>query len=124
MKSYTDISQSKKLAKILPKETADFHFRYSSVLEGWCDIPHYRTASHNKDLPCWSLAALLDILESEIDGENGETFILNIEKDGTYWNVWYREEYADADPIEVDPTEELVDACYEMIIKLRNLKLL
>lgn len=61
MKAYTDIEQSKKLAKILPKETADFHFRYSSVLEGWCDIPHYRTASHIKDLPCWSLAALLDV---------------------------------------------------------------
>lgn len=133
MKSYTDLPQSKKLAKYLPLESADmYYFRQIDNdyippdVESIRPIPLFVDGKEDfgYDIRCWSLAALLDLLDSEIDGENGETFILNIEKDGTYWNVWYREEHEDADPIEADSTEELVDACYEMIIKLHNLKLL
>ena len=76
------------------------------------------------DIPCWSLAALLDVLESEIDGEGGETYQLNIEKDGTWWNVWYREKYDEADAIETASTEELIDAVVEMISTLKEKNLL
>lgn len=63
-KAYTDIEQSKKLAKILPPESADMWWREVSygfyhieaeILKGWYDVPP-------KGIPCWSLAALLSIL--------------------------------------------------------------
>ena len=128
MKSYTDLEQSKKLAEILPIESADMRYYTISQYNLYpCDeivYTIYFGKPSGKDIPCWSLAALLDILESEIDGEEGETYQLNIEKDGTWWNVWYKERYDEANPIETASTEELVDACYEMIIKLHEQNLL
>ena len=134
MKSHTDIKQSQKLAEILPIETADQTWERIAMAGANLDVPDELQYRHNGDMPfnyysgvgipCWSLAALLDVLESEIDGEEGETYQLNIEKDGTWWNVWYREKYDEANPIETKSTEELVDACYEMILKLHELKML
>ena len=129
MKSYTDLNQSKKLAEILPLESADmwYHGHYSP----WESERKYNSKPcpfhstlPNWDKPCWSLAALLDVLESEIGGEEGEIYQLNIEKDGPWWDVWYREQYDEANPIETESTEDLVDACYDMIIKLHEDKLL
>ena len=131
MKAYTDIEQSKKLAEILPKESADMY--YFTIIR---DYPYSQgkiktiakimdgSFSSNYDTPCWSLAALLDVLESEIDGEEGETYKLKIEKEGNWWNVWYEERYDEANPIETESTEYLVDACYKMILDLHELKLL
>lgn len=142
MKSYTDLEQSKRLDEILPLESADMAWCNNSIkginytdeysvnlytvkemqecfdkaLNGW--------DKYWKLIPCWSLAALLDVLESEIDGEEGETYQLNIEKDDTWWNVWYKEQYDEADPIVTPSTEELIDACYEIINRLHELNLL
>lgn len=128
MKLYTDLEQSKKLTKILSEESAD-HFHFISHIH--TDGPLYemiRPISEVDDIskywPCWSLAALLDILESEIDGEEGETYQLNINKECTWWDVWYRERYEEADSIEIASAEELIDACYNMILKLHELKML
>lgn len=140
MKAYTDLEQSKKLAEILPLKSADMHYNNVSI-KGINYVDEYRAElmGYNNAIkvlskyainplfeviPCWSLSALLDILESEIDGEEGETYELNIEKDGTWWNIWYRERYDEADPIETTSTEELVDACVEMVIKLKEMDLL
>lgn len=69
MKSYTDIDQSKKLAEILPLESADYtrlgkdednvltrsYFEScSSELKEWID--------KDEIYPCWSLAALLRLM--------------------------------------------------------------
>lgn len=140
MKSYTDLEQSKKLAEILPIDSADMHYNNASIKginyvdEYRAELMDYNTAQKVLSkylvnpmfgiIPCWSLAALLSVLESEIDGEEGETYQLNIEKDGTWWNIWYREQYDEANPIETESTEELIDACYEMIIRLNELNLL
>lgn len=133
MKAYTDLSQSKKLAKYLPHESADmYYFRQIDNdyippdVESIRPIPFFKDGKVNfkYDIPCWSLAALLDVLESEIDGENGETFILNIEKDGTWWDIWYSEKYNEEEPIMATSTEELIDACYEIILELKERNLL
>jgi hypothetical protein len=133
IKSYIDIEQSKKLAEILPLESADnvivsFGDRYGVktvvMPKETLDVIRTPFADIRKTTICWSLTALLGVLESEIDGEDGETYLLNIEKDGIWWNVWYREQYDTADPIETEPTEELIDACYELILKLHELKML
>lgn len=80
IKSYTDIEQSKKLAEILPIESADgfweYHDKWCSEgdeWEGYEDYPRAEpyleyTRKENEwkedksDVPCWSLAALLELL--------------------------------------------------------------
>ena len=142
MKSYTDLKQSKNLAKILPLESADMRYGHIAPYEtsvekydgGYDEIPHSKDFltkhpyffedEYDGELSCWSLAALLDVLESEIDGEKGETYQLNIEKDGTQWNVWYKEQYDEAEPIVTPSAEDLIDACVETILKLNELNLL
>lgn len=58
MKSYTDIEQSKKLAEILSNESSDMYY--------WCGesirLGGYKAKDKDYDIPCWSLAALLDVI--------------------------------------------------------------
>lgn len=130
MKSYTDIEQSKQLAEILPIESADMYWfnRHIDLTEAKYEVfvikSYAVTFDNNEIIPCWSLAALLNVLESEIDGDEGETYQLNIEKDGTWWDVWYKEKYDEANPIETASSEDLVDVCYKMILTLHEQKLL
>ena len=75
IKSYTDLEQSKKLAEILPLESADM----SWILVNYGDeagskhepsLATYKTGSFFRDrifpkdhtIPCWSLAVLLGVL--------------------------------------------------------------
>ena len=135
MKAFTSLQQSKKLAEILPLESADMSYSfdfnsetYESSTVSYKDwiVPKYAqpTDGFGQVIPCWSLAALLDVLESEINSEDGETYQLNIEKDGTWWYIEYIERYNGANIIETKSTEELIDVCYEMILKLNELKML
>jgi hypothetical protein len=118
MKAYTDLEQSKKLVEILPVESADMCF----VNDGTSikiDANPYNVRKHMwKDvqlIPCWSLAALLnvlpkgtDIIKEEADTEN-ERYMCTVGiKD------------------DIIPTfgNNPVDACYEMILKLHELNLL
>lgn len=89
MKSYTDIEQSRKLAEILPIESADgfweYHDKWCSEGDEWEGYEDYPRAEpyleytrkenewkeDNSDVPCWSLAALMHMLPSEFT-ENGE----------------------------------------------------
>lgn len=77
MKSYTDLSQSKILAEILPLESADMSYtlnfdseRYeisTTSYKGWI-VPKYAQTYKGlaQVIPCWSLAALLDVLKDDI----------------------------------------------------------
>ena len=76
MKAYTDLEQSKKLAEILPLESADMHYTIvgdavvgdyqkgisgaMSIAKAWKKNPDELA---KKVVPCWSLAALLNILK-------------------------------------------------------------
>lgn len=80
MKSYTDIEQSKKLAEILPIESADMRYGYIAPYDfsdrmydgGYDSIPYpkdfliknpnFSADEYDAELPCWSLAALLTLL--------------------------------------------------------------
>lgn len=119
-KAFTSLEQSKKLAEILPFESADMC--YPLPYENG-DKPLLEQGGFGST-PCWSLSALFDLLESEINSEDGTTYQLNIEKDGTLWYIWYSEPYDETDPIGIESTEYLVDACVEMILKLNELNLL
>ena len=62
MKAYTDIEQSKKLAKILPLKSADMGWYYSRNPQAARNQMWVGTKTENADIPCWSLAALLQVL--------------------------------------------------------------
>lgn len=69
MKAYTDIEQSKKLAKILPPESADMHWQYIEEDDGqlqWFCLPKDFSINQYNTVSAWSLAALINLLPSEI----------------------------------------------------------
>jgi hypothetical protein len=120
MKSYTDIEQSKKLAEILPAESADMCFNISQrtnmppLMTPYCKFKEFFNMGETPDflIPCWSLTALLKVLDfAKCD----------IHKDIYGWkcytwpNNWKYDSNWNDNPI---------DACYEMILKLHELKML
>lgn len=64
MKGYTSLSQSKRLAEILPIESADMYYSKTKILNS--DETDYivkvGTSIVITDVPCWSLNALLQVL--------------------------------------------------------------
>lgn len=112
IKSYTDIFQSKKLAEILPLESADMRYKeYTSSLDyssKHCDVPSIG-CPHSKDVPCWSLAALLGVLPKLHKLQHSEY--------GYYCSLANYKYVTDA-------YDNPIDACYEMILKLHELKML
>ena len=127
MKSYTDIKQSKTLVNILSLESADAKYGYIAPYEysdrmydeGYDEIPYpiafikkdysnFFVEEYDGELPCWSLVALLNIIGNIFKYSldyNGISFILTV---GDF---------------EVT-NKTAVDACYDMIVKLNELKLL
>lgn len=138
MKPYTDISQSKKLAEILPIESADMHYSNVSI-RGINYVDEYRAElmEYNRAIkvlskytinplfeiiPCWSLAALLNVLPDEITDDDGDVYrnmffhlkgkyIVQYPRLATLWPSLLSVEVVN-----------LVDACVEMILKLHELK--
>ena len=105
MKAYTDIEQSKKLAEILPLESADMHYvlidtdknKYSAGLGKYIGIlPHY---------PCWSLAALLDILNEQDFTIKAIGNQFNIDIPIRHCKIWF---------------SSLLDAAFEMVYWLKE----
>ena len=127
MKSYTDLEQSKKLSEILPAESADMvYIKHSSsdnpVWEFNEDFPPMILGNIPisemtvEVLPCWSLTALLDVLPLEVS--------FNKQTDGV--DTYYYIASCDARYCDVYSHRHIniVDACYETIVKLKELNLL
>ena len=116
MKAYTDVSQSKKLAEILPHTSADGTWEKVSICGAKVDIPEDMQYRHKEipffiysgiGVPCWSLVALLDILPSStLDSSNDHHYRLHCME---RFSEWY---------------DNPVDACVEMIIELHEQKIL
>ena len=65
MKSYTDINQSKKLAEILPMESADMYYHNRVDIPDNFPLPIEWKRNNpllSQEIPCWSLTALLEVL--------------------------------------------------------------
>lgn len=130
MKAYTDIEQSKKLAEILSLESADMYYNPYLNDEDWYDIPNFGEADLNfNELPCWSLAALLDVLPPYLfEFERGIDLNVYPNLNGKGWHCSYMPnciENMKKDKFKLITSEDsLVDACYEMIIKSHELKML
>jgi hypothetical protein len=127
MKSYTDIKQSRKLAKILPIESADMFYATNSNFEGkiigLLDVPLYIGSDGFVDtemgeIYAWSLAALLDVL-SEIKPQVYTPILFPSEGK---WILQFAE-YSHGNVYEVS-CDNPIDACVKMIEKLNELKML
>lgn len=126
MKSYTDIEQSKKLAEILPIESADMCYRAYMEEGGIPDygvtLCPYQFASWI-GVPCWSLAALLnymretdyfpDILADEHSVEMSVIYCDN--EEGNTLHPFHK--------ISVEE-ETFVDAVVNLIVKLKEQELI
>ena len=140
IKSFTSLEQSKKLAEILPLESADMHYNNASI-KGINYVDEYRAELMNYNraikvlskyiinhlfevIPCWSLAALLSLIPQEIfDGE----YIINItEGCDNKWILTY-DHFENRNHSYYGLStgaDNLVDACYKLILKLNELNLL
>jgi len=117
MKIATDINQSKELAEILPKESADMYY--------WYDGSRYYLASmddgdfvRGKDIAAWSLSALLEQIPSDIGSST-----LTIDKcdsEPFKYGLDYHDRWGREDDIQTKYYDDLVDACVEMIKKLKK----
>jgi hypothetical protein len=118
MKSYTDLSQSKKLAEFLPLKSADMFYNPRPSNE----IPYVGNANTVLlQVPCWSLAALFSIIPKQIN----IIHVLQTDIGEDYFSIWYDELcYGGHTKLPDITMENPVDACYEMIIKLHELKLI
>lgn len=113
MKSYTDLEQSRKLAEILPLESANMCYIKREINDTFIETPIVKPIGGiEKSLCCWSLAALLDVLPKTINHNT-----LFIETSPALWHIGYRGTY-------IARSENLIDVCVEMVLKLRELNLL
>lgn len=114
IKSYTDLEQSRKLAKILPLESADMFFSGCAYPKE-VHFPTFSKTSVKDNIPCWSLAALLDVLPVGTESHK--------QSDGSI-SYYYVEVYNNKKYFFTKRYDNPVDACYEMIIHLNELNLL
>ena len=117
IKSYTDLEQSKKLAEILPLESADMVYVHTVDLEG---DEHYDIDFRNNqplfedDISAWSLAALLSVIREAI-GYNlygVDNVRMSCDLGDKPWEL------------ETEVYDNEIDACVDMIIKLHEMNLL
>ncbi len=109
IKSYTDIEQSKKLAEILPLESADMGWYYSLNPNAARNQMWAGTKAENADIPCWSLAALLNILPN---------YQMQTQDDGIGILCSCNGKF------NIITADNSVDVCYELILKLHALKMI
>ena len=127
MKSFTDIEQSKKLAEILPIESADMYYHNRVDIPDNFPLPIEWKHSNkllSQEIPCWSLAALLEQLDDEITDEDGNDYHLTIVKKSLQYQLYYHDLWGQVEDIETDYYDDLIDACYEMILKLHEQNLI
>lgn len=124
MKAYTDIEQSKKLAEVLPLESADMFWRNGASDKHF----HFFTPffcygndmDYDLDIPCWSLAALLEEIPERLFDSDGFSYDLEItEQQGLYY-INYLNSEKQYYHVSVGCMNTLVDACVDMIIKLHE----
>ncbi len=129
IKLYTDIEQSKKLAEILPLESADMfcadvfdkeketHSYNFHILSTWgCNTFEELKDRENKFvcfIPCWSLAALFGILNENKICHYNDRYYCQYMNEGDEFPIYSTAEY-----------DNPVDACVDMAEKLHKLNLL
>ena len=113
MKSYTDLEQSKKLAEILPIESSDMYWNLL-LKDKYARVNNVGHCLGRYCVYAWSLSALLNIIRKIVGytlyGINNVFISCNLSNEP--WKL------------ETKVYDNEVDACYEMIIRLHELKLI
>lgn len=118
IKAYTDLSQSKVLAEILSLESADMYWDLLSK-DNYAKVNNIGHCLGRTCVYAWSLGALLDVLPRKVELED-TAYTIGVSLDSiNYSNVNNGNLL-----LEVKVKDNLVDACYEVIIKLYELKML
>lgn len=127
MKSYTDIEQSKKLAEILPLESADMCYievednilatDYISIKRTY-ENSEFEDTREKKVIPCWSLAALFSVLPDDLK----DNHFLTLSKEKDEYCCCYED--INGNSFKHTFADNPVNACCEMIIKLHEQKIL
>lgn len=129
IKSYTDLSQSKTLSKILPLESADNVIVSFGSREGTktvvmpketLDVIRTPFADIREITMCWSLAALLDIVKTY---SSRLEIALRADKKYNVFAVSGDFAFRSFDECS-EGYNNPIDACYNLILKLNELKML
>jgi hypothetical protein len=153
MKGYTTIEQSKKLIELgIDADTADMYHSIipESITNENGNLTHNigviqsvhnvtfsdikRTLENVYDkynevqfIPCWSTEALLDILDETIVTNEEDEYTLHFGKDGTSYYMHYEDAYRSMNNI-IDELDfccsTLLNCAFEMIVKLKEMRLL
>jgi len=119
MKAYTDLKQSKELVKILKLESADMF--YATETSTLIAEPPYEVEGYKPCIPfipAWSLVALLDVLPI-IERKGYQK-----DKPRLLYNVAINKWVVDSHVYTTDAYDNQIDACFDMIEKLHELKML
>lgn len=108
MKAYTDIEQSKRLSEILPVESADMYYQYVSPKSG--KIKHNPEIGNPENALKWYNKGYTT---------SGKEPITLDEYCIPCWSL-----AALLATIDSGVCDDLIDACYEMILKLHEFKML
>ena len=111
IKSYSDLQQSRKLAKILPIESADMKILPFTEREyRIVPINDIAVCGREDEICAWSLAALLSVIPNyKLSSEHNHHTCTAETSFGKETVAWF---------------DNPVDACYEMIINLKEKNLL
>ena len=111
MKAYTDIYQSKKLAEILSIESADMGYLWNGI-SSYCDYPvsNQTIFKRIENIPCWSFAALMDVLDCVSSFKTPQG--------------WTCQTYVGPKVVTSNYYSNPVDACVEIILKLKEKNLI
>lgn len=121
MKAYTNISQSKKLAEKLPLQSADMHYErvyFEGKKSDWF-VALGPPIKSDDIIPCWSLAALLDILQNAARSIDEDGSVTLDSYKTVEWNLGINNS-----DLEFVTESNPVDAAFEMILKLKENNLL
>lgn len=127
IKAYTDIEQSKKLAEILPPESADMCWVIDDDIMKYGDKPYLNPYKNyiakEYYIPCWSLASLVSILPVSCDDGQHCFALINCNPNGdTEWLCCYEDDNGNL--LNECYADNPVDACVEMVLKLDEQKVL
>lgn len=128
MKSYTDITQSKKLIELgIDVNTADMWWNTEKHYPEFVKTYREHLGEQISPIPVWSLAALIETLPLGIDIHN----ITDGHKIYYYVEIYTKEIYMKLKRmnkpeicLSTERHENLVDACVEMIVTLKERNLL
>ena len=123
MKRNTDIEQSKKLIELgIDVNTADMYYPNRTDIQYQGALPigmKHGNSLLAQEIPAWSLAALLDILSKTAHSIDEDGSVDLCDYKDIEWSLCLTNTSAG-----LVTANNPVDACYQMIIKLHEIKML